>query len=201
MPADLRNYATQVHDIGKTLCAVVEFESPNDALISVRVLRYVQQPTSTDTPSTLSANENDEEFISSVKRFNKVLQNLPALKDTRLALLGPRIRRTLYRQDRWAGPNDTKPVEASIGTNCVNKTDSEKKSRCHSCEKPSDKSNNKRPNKNNDQKKCDTRLPSEKQKSAKCGQSLKNKDNTTFITRTPHGPDDTKGFRKRKNSW
>jgi len=67
VPSDLRNYATQVPDIGDSLCAVVDFEGSEAALKAVRELK--------------------EQFSDS---------------GMRLALLGPRMRRTLYRQDRLA---------------------------------------------------------------------------------------------------
>jgi len=65
IPSDLRNYATQVPDIGKTMCAVVDFEQSESALQAVRCLK-------------------DELMTDKM----------------RLALLGPRVRRTLYKQDR-----------------------------------------------------------------------------------------------------
>jgi hypothetical protein len=67
VPSDLRNYATQVPDIGDSLCAVVDFESSEAALKAVRELK--------------------EGFCETGMRF---------------AFLGPRMRRTLYRQDRLA---------------------------------------------------------------------------------------------------
>jgi len=39
VPSDLRNYATQVPDIGDSLCAVVDFESSEAALKAVRELK------------------------------------------------------------------------------------------------------------------------------------------------------------------
>uniref|UniRef100_H2XKB5 HTH La-type RNA-binding domain-containing protein n=2 Tax=Ciona intestinalis TaxID=7719 RepID=H2XKB5_CIOIN len=39
VPCDLKNYATQVYDIGKSLCAVVDFDQSEDALASVRILK------------------------------------------------------------------------------------------------------------------------------------------------------------------
>lgn len=65
IPSDLRNYATQVPDIGKTMCAVVDFEQSESALQAVRCLK--------------------DELVE---------------QKMRLALLGPRVRRTLYKQDR-----------------------------------------------------------------------------------------------------
>merc|ERR1711953_1642955 len=67
IPSDLRNYATQVPDIGDSLCAVVDFDGSDAALKAVRELK--------------------EGFCET---------------GMRLALLGPRMRRTLYRQDRLA---------------------------------------------------------------------------------------------------
>ncbi|CAG5112448.1 Oidioi.mRNA.OKI2018_I69.chr2.g6664.t1.cds [Oikopleura dioica] len=80
VPSDLRNYATQVPDIGDSLCAVVDFESSEAALKAVRELK--------------------ENFCET---------------GMRLALLGPRMRRTLYRQDRLAaqgklGSDDDKSI-------------------------------------------------------------------------------------------
>ena len=70
IPSDLRNYATQVPDIGKSLCAVVDFEQSDAALQAVRCLK------------------------------EKLMES-----GMRLALLGPRVRRTLYKQDRGDGEN------------------------------------------------------------------------------------------------
>lgn len=81
IPSDLRNYATQVPDIGKTTCAVVDFEQSESALQAVRCLK-------------------DE--LSEQKM--------------RLALLGPRVRRTLYKQDTKEEDEDADetPVEAKL---------------------------------------------------------------------------------------
>lgn len=68
IPSDLRNYATQVPDIGDSLCAVVDFDGSDAALKAVRELKEKYSDTG-----------------------------------MRLALLGPRMRRTLYRQDRLNG--------------------------------------------------------------------------------------------------
>jgi la-related protein 6 len=62
VPCDLRNYATQVPDMGTTLCAVVEFET-------------------------------EEEATKCVKELN-MRQNEAGM---RAALLGPRLRRNLYK--------------------------------------------------------------------------------------------------------
>ena len=42
VPCDLRNYATQVPDMGTTLCAVVEFESEEEATNCVKQLNSRQ---------------------------------------------------------------------------------------------------------------------------------------------------------------
>jgi hypothetical protein len=79
IPSDLRNYATQVPDIGKSLCAVVDFEQSEAALQAVRCLK--------------------EKLMDC---------------GMRLALLGPRVRRTLYKQDRADGDtNSTRSDDAS----------------------------------------------------------------------------------------
>ena len=39
IPSDLRNYATQVPDIGDSLCAVVDFDGSDAALKAVRELK------------------------------------------------------------------------------------------------------------------------------------------------------------------
>jgi hypothetical protein len=62
VPCDLRNYATQVPDMGSTLCAVVEFES-------------------------------EEEATNCVKQLN----SRQSENEMRAALLGPRLRRNLYK--------------------------------------------------------------------------------------------------------
>jgi hypothetical protein len=62
VPCDLRNYATQVPDMGSTLCAVVEFES-------------------------------EEEATNCVKQLN----SRQSESEMRAALLGPRLRRNLYK--------------------------------------------------------------------------------------------------------
>ena len=62
VPCDLRNYATQVPDMGNTLCAVVEFDSETEACTACRELN--------------------------AKRFPSGMRS---------ALLGPRLRRNLYK--------------------------------------------------------------------------------------------------------
>jgi hypothetical protein len=79
IPSDLRNYATQVPDIGKSMCAVVDFEQSESALQAVRCLK-------------------DELMTDKM----------------RLALLGPRVRRTLYKQDRADDENDDDIDDAEI---------------------------------------------------------------------------------------
>jgi len=98
IPSDLRNYATQVPDIGKTMCAVVDFEQSESALQAVRCLK--------------------DELMNDKMR---------------LALLGPRVRRTLYKQDRPDDENDDDAEidDAEIAKNIqealnLNPTDSQK---------------------------------------------------------------------------
>merc|ERR1712019_107023 len=79
IPSDLRNYATQVPDIGKTMCAVVDFEQSESALQAVRCLK--------------------DELMNDKMR---------------LALLGPRVRRTLYKQDRPDDEDDADIDDAEI---------------------------------------------------------------------------------------
>merc|ERR1712147_443249 len=86
IPSDLRNYATQVPDIGKTMCAVVEFEQSESALQAVRLLK--------------------DEMVE-----NKM----------RLALLGPRVRRTLYKQDNKDG--DDEDLDEATDVNNVEPTE------------------------------------------------------------------------------
>lgn len=62
VPCDLRNYATQVPDMGSSLCAVVEYETEEEACIACRELN--------------------------LKRYSSGLRS---------ALLGPRLRRNLYK--------------------------------------------------------------------------------------------------------
>ena len=68
IPTDLRNYATQIPDMGRTCCAVVEFSNCDSAHQSCRILRD---------------------------------RNLHGM---RIALLGPRIRRTLYKPEKKKAP-------------------------------------------------------------------------------------------------
>lgn len=73
VPCDLRNYATQVPDMGNSLCAVVEYETETEACTACRDLN--------------------------AKRYNSGL---------RAALLGPRLRRNLYKaipESEQAGDN------------------------------------------------------------------------------------------------
>jgi len=81
VPSDLRNYATQVPDIGDSLCAVVDFEGSDAALKAVRELK--------------------EQFSEDDSGM-------------RLALLGPRMRRTLYRQDRLAAQGKLGSEDGSV---------------------------------------------------------------------------------------
>lgn len=84
IPSDLRNYATQVPDIGKSMCAVVDFEQSESALQAVRCLK-------------------DELMTDKM----------------RLALLGPRVRRTLYKQDRGENDDDEDIDDTEINNNII----------------------------------------------------------------------------------
>ncbi|XP_076817258.1 uncharacterized protein LOC143462845 isoform X1 [Clavelina lepadiformis] len=111
VPADLRNYATQVHDIGVSLCAIIDFESAEDALTAVRVLKFFQRQTGSSMDGERQeegVTSQDEPSLATIK-FKEILKDLPALQDMRLALLGPRVRRTLYRQDRLGGDQSQNP--------------------------------------------------------------------------------------------
>jgi len=79
IPSDLRNYATQVPDIGKSTCAVVDFEQSESALQAVRCLK---------------------DSLCEQKM--------------RLALLGPRVRRTLYKQDKGEDDEDIEEVDSKL---------------------------------------------------------------------------------------
>lgn len=70
IPPDLRNYATQIPDMGATTCAVVDFDSTDSAHECCRGLR----------------DKN--------------------LRGMRIALLGPRIRRTLYKAEKKKVPEN-----------------------------------------------------------------------------------------------
>lgn len=82
IPPDLRNYATQIPDMGATTCAVVDFDSTDSAHECCRGLRD---------------------------------QNLRGM---RIALLGPRIRRTLYKSEKKkmpeTGPDTRKATRRNI---------------------------------------------------------------------------------------
>ncbi|XP_078492055.1 uncharacterized protein LOC100175449 [Ciona intestinalis] len=96
VPCDLRNYATQVHDIGKSLCAVVDFDQSEDALASVRILKHLLR--SNEDYDVIKEQENINE--DQLDKYKQGIKDLSSLTGTRVALLGPRVRRTLYRQDR-----------------------------------------------------------------------------------------------------
>uniref|UniRef100_H2Z1D2 Uncharacterized protein n=1 Tax=Ciona savignyi TaxID=51511 RepID=H2Z1D2_CIOSA len=125
IPSDLRNYATQVEDIGKTLCAVVDFDQSEDALSSVRILKYLLKPNKGDCDD---ARDNETIIESEIARHEDSLKNIPSLGGTRVALLGPRVRRTLYRQDRVssslndeeAEPTSTLPLSVNADEESVN---------------------------------------------------------------------------------
>lgn len=78
IPTDLRNYATQIPDMGRTCCAVVEFGNCDSAHQSCRVLR-------------------DKNLYS-----------------MRIALLGPRIRRTLYKPEKKKGISVQTAVASAV---------------------------------------------------------------------------------------
>lgn len=101
VPADLRNYATQVKDIGQSLCAVVNFRRSEGALKAVRVVK-IHLRTNEDYIEETEKQEDESSITSSnYDLYRNILQDLPSLEDCRLALLGPRVRRTLYRQDKF----------------------------------------------------------------------------------------------------
>lgn len=192
IPIDLRNYATQVYDIGRTLCAVVEYESSSDALTSVRAIRFVQQNTTSEP--TLSDKQTDQDFVSSTDKLKEFLKAMPPLDDTRLALLGPRVRRTLYRQDKQVSSNESlsktqqSQQESEKETSRVSGSSSKQSESTKNCESSNTKDA--------------ARMPAQKYKFSKLSSEMKQrKPNKTTITRTPNGPNETKGFRTRKNSW
>ena len=81
VPCDLRNYATQVPDMGTTLCAVVEFESEEEATNCVKQLNSRQA----------------ENGTLEVHRKQFFLLGNDGFEGMRAALLGPRLRRNLYK--------------------------------------------------------------------------------------------------------
>lgn len=81
VPCDLRNYATQVPDMGNSLCAVVEYESEAEACTACRELNS--------------------------KRYTSGLRS---------ALLGPRLRRNLYKALPEGEEGTTTGVESSLQT-------------------------------------------------------------------------------------
>lgn len=80
VPCDLRNYATQVPDMGNSLCAVVEYETEAEACVACRELNS--------------------------KRYTSGLRS---------ALLGPRLRRNLYKA-LPEGEEDAPQTESVIQT-------------------------------------------------------------------------------------
>lgn len=129
VPSDLRNYATQVKDIGHSLCAVVNFKTTDAALDAVRNikqhLRHVDDTVSTSQlPSQQAETTNTGDdtsgkqqvpSVNSYESYRKRLSELPDLGDCRLALLGPRVRRTLYRQDKTSS---AQTVTSSSSSSC-----------------------------------------------------------------------------------
>lgn len=90
VPCDLRNYATQVPDMGTSLCAVVEFDTEEEACTACRELNG--------------------------KRYTSGLRS---------ALLGPRLRRNLYKiqPDLPAGENGEAVAEKQDSWSGVVKTE------------------------------------------------------------------------------
>jgi len=86
IPTDLRNYATQIPDMGRTCCAVVEFGNCDSAHQSCRILR-------------------DKNLYS-----------------MRIALLGPRIRRTLYKPEKKKGINVQSAVATAVSQQSYNQS-------------------------------------------------------------------------------
>lgn len=86
VPCDLRNYATQVPDMGNTLCAVIEYETENEACNACRELNGKKMPSG-----------------------------------LRAALLGPRLRRNLYKAenqdcDSKTTTSDRTPSDMGLGS-------------------------------------------------------------------------------------
>ena len=79
IPPDLRNYATQIPDMGASTCAVVDFESTDSGKIG-DLICY---------PYNLNL---AHECCRGLRDKN--------LRGMRIALLGPRIRRTLYKAEK-----------------------------------------------------------------------------------------------------
>ena len=82
IPPDLRNYATQIPDMGATTCAVVDFDSTD----SGNNLKDIFQI------SKLINRFSAHECCRGLRDKN--------LRGMRIALLGPRIRRTLYKAEK-----------------------------------------------------------------------------------------------------
>lgn len=160
VPCDLRNYATQVPDMGNTLCAVVEYESETEACNACRELN--------------------------AKRYPSGLRS---------ALLGPRLRRNLYKTmpDHEDGnpmlkqetPNSWSKIVASDGKVTERKRDS-------GCETSSSHSSHSPPTnrKSEDGKKDFDRAPGAHRKSVKMSINI----SVGSVTRQPKGPTSGLGF-------
>jgi len=106
VPSDLKNYATQVKDIGQTTCALINFKTTESALEAVRTIKFhlrninEEIVSSGDKNGPKSSGSDGVKTSFSYRQHQNYLKGLPEIDDCRVALLGPRVRRTLYRQDK-----------------------------------------------------------------------------------------------------
>lgn len=68
IPTDLRNYATQVPDIGNSLCAVVEFDNSAAAMSAVRVIKSRNKDFADE--ETVLNEENHKALLEKLKGIN-----------------------------------------------------------------------------------------------------------------------------------
>jgi len=105
VPSDIKNYATQVKDIGQTTCALINFKTTESALDAVRTIKFHLRNINEEIVSSgdkKSSFQDDMKTSFSYKKHQSYFIGLPEIEDCRVALLGPRVRRTLYRQDKIA---------------------------------------------------------------------------------------------------
>jgi uncharacterized membrane protein len=156
VPCDLRNYATQVPDMGNTLCAVVEYETETEACNACRELNS--------------------------KRFSSGLRS---------ALLGPRLRRNLYKaMPENDDSNPMNKLDAPANTNNswskIVSTSPDGKKRDSGCDTASSHSSNghsPKSERRNDKKDFD-RAPGAHRKSVKMSINI----STGSVIRQPKGP-------------
>lgn len=157
VPCDLRNYATQVPDMGTSLCAVVEYETETEACNACRELNS--------------------------KRFTSGLRS---------ALLGPRLRRNLYKampENDDSNPMNKLDAPVNNSWSKIVSSPDGKKVRDSGCDTASSHSSNGHSPKSERKQKDFDRAPGAHRKSVKMQINI----NQGSVIRQPKGPNGT-GF-------